>query len=500
MAKKAIIIGAGFSGLSAACTLAKSGLDVTVYEKNESAGGRASVFSEQGFTFDMGPSWYWMPDIFEWFFNEFGKQPSDFYELKRLDPGYRIFFAQDEIIDIPASLEQLHALFESIEPGSSRQLKKFLDDAAIKYEIGMRDLIFKPCHSIFEFADIRMLKNIFRINIFSSLGSEVDKKFKDERLRKILKFPVYFLGALPSNTPALYSILNYADLVMGTWYPMGGMFKIVDGMQKMAESLGVKFKFNSPVEQILTQNGKAAGIETSGRLIEADYIIASADYHHVEKQMINRVEKNYADAYWDKKIFAPSCLIYFLGIKGRVKGLLHHNLFFDQSFETFAEEIYTKPNWPSNPLFYVSAPSKTDNAVAPEGDENLFVLIPVAPGLLDSPEIREKYFSMVISRLEKFTGDNINDRILVKKTFAPSDFIHRYNAYKGNAYGLANTLMQTAIFKPAMRNKKINNLFYAGQLTVPGPGVPPAIISGHIAAHEILKSIKKNEQSAGLMV
>lgn len=491
MTKKAIVIGAGFSGLSAACELAKNGIDVTVFEKNESAGGRASVFSEDGFTFDMGPSWYWMPDIFEWFFDQYGKQPTDFYELVRLDPGYRIFFSKNEIIDIPASRENLEALFESIEPGSAIQLKKFLEDAAVKYELSMRDFIFKPCNSVLEFADRRILKNMFRMQLFSSLGKEVDRKFKDERLRKILKFPVYFLGALPSNTPALYSILNYADLVLGTWYPMGGMYKIIEGMQKIAEELGVKFKFNSPVEEIVTQNGIVEGIITQNQFILSDYVIASADYQHVEKKMLEEKEKNYSEEYWDKKVFAPSCLIYFLGIKGRVKNLLHHNLFFDQSFEVFADEIYKSPRWPSNPLFYVSAPTKTDDSVAPEGDENLFILIPVAPGLVDSQEIREKYFSLVMHRLELFTGENIRERIIVKKSFASSDFKRRYNAYKGNAYGLANTLMQTAIFKPSMRNKKLRNLFYTGQLTIPGPGVPPAIISGHIAAKEVLKSAKK---------
>ena len=491
MTKKAIVIGAGFSGLSAACELAKNGIDVTVFEKNESAGGRASVFSEDGFTFDMGPSWYWMPDIFEWFFDQYGKQPSDFYKLVRLDPGYRIFFSKDEVTDVPASQENLFDLFESIEPGAAIQLDKFLKDAAIKYEVGMRDLVFKPCNSVLEFADLRILKNMFRMQLFSSLGKEVNRKFKDEKLRKILKFPVYFLGALPSNTPALYSILNYADLVLGTWYPMGGMYKIIEGMQKIAEDLGVKFKFNSPVEEIVTQNGFVEGIITQDQLILSDYVIASADYQHVEKKMLTGKEKNYSEDYWHKKVFAPSCLIYFLGIKGRVKNLLHHNLFFDQSFEVFADEIYKSPRWPSNPLFYVSAPTKTDASVAPEGDENLFILIPVAPGLVDSDAIREKYFLLVMNRLELFTGENIRERIIVKKSFAPSDFKRRYNAYKGNAYGLANTLMQTAIFKPAMRNRKLRNLFYAGQLTVPGPGVPPAIISGHIAAKEVLKSAKK---------
>lgn len=492
MGKKVIVIGAGFSGLSAACELAKQGLEVTVAEKNECAGGRASVFSAEGFTFDMGPSWYWMPDVFEWFFAQYGKKVQDYYELKRLDPGYRVFFGKNDTTDIPASLDKLYDLFEQLEPGSSKNLKKFLTDAAYKYEVGMKDLVHKPCNNIMEFVDARLLKSLFKIQLFTSLRKEVYTKFKNDRIRKILEFPVYFLGALPSNTPALYSILNYADLALGTWYPLGGMFKIVEGMQKMAEELGVKFMFNSPVSEIITENNKTKAVRIREEFIFCDAVIASADYVHVEQMLLkDEKEKNYSETYWTKKTFAPSCIIYYLGIKGKVKNLLHHNLFFDESFEQFADEIYTHPRWPSNPLFYVSAPSKTDISVAPEGDENLFILIPVAPGLKDTLAIREEYFGKVMNRLEDFTGENIRQSIYFQKSFAPSDFVHRYNAYKGNAYGLANTLLQTAVFKPKLRNRKIRNLFYAGQLTVPGPGVPPSIISGNIAAKEVIKCLIK---------
>ena len=486
-----IVIGSGFSGISAACALAKKGYRVTVLEKNECAGGRASFFKEQGFMFDMGPSWYWMPDVFEWFFKEYDSDVTEHYNLTRLDPGYRIYFGKDEITDIPASIDALYQLFEQLEPGSSVQLKKFLADAAYKYDVGMKDLVFKPCNSVMEFADFRMVKALFTMQLFTSLRKEVYGKFKNDKIRKILEFPVYFLGALPSNTPALYSILNYADLALGTWYPQGGMYKIIEGMQRVAEKMNVQFQFNAPVTQIVTAGGKTTGVMANGEFLPADAVVAAADYHHVEEHLLNQESKNYNEQYWDKKVFAPSSIIYYLGVKGKVKNLLHHNLFFDQSFEQFADEIYSNPRWPSNPLFYVSAPSKTDATVAPEGDENLFILVPVAAGLEDTEELRNKYFDMVIQRIENFTGDQISNRIVYKQTFAPKNFISRYNAYKGNAYGLANTLMQTAIFKPKMRNKHISNLIYAGQLTVPGPGVPPSLISGYVAAQEIEKVLKK---------
>lgn len=354
----------------------------------------------------------------------------------------------------------------------------------------MQDLVYRPCNSIWEFADMRMVKALFTMQLFTSLRSEVYSKFKDDRIRKILEFPVYFLGALPSNTPALYSILNYADLALGTWYPQGGMYKIIEGMVRVAEKLGVQFAYHSAVEKITTEGNKTTGVLVNGKAITADGVIAAADYHHVDQYLLNAEHRNYDAHYWDKKVFAPSSIIFYLGVKGRVNGLLHHNLFFDQSFEQFADEIYRDPKWPENPLFYVSAPSVTDPTVAPAGDENLFILIPVAAGLQDTPEIREKYYHKVMDRLEAFCGQDIRNRVIFNRSFAPVDFVNRYNACKGNAYGLANTLRQTAVFKPKMRNKHLKNLLYAGQLTVPGPGVPPSLISGYVAAGEMKRILK----------
>jgi phytoene desaturase len=461
MSKKVVVIGSGFAGLSGACCLAKQGYKVTILEKNESAGGRASQFSENGFVFDMGPSWYWMPDVIEKFYNIFGKTTSDFYDLKLLDPGYRIFWKEKDITDIPADYNKLCELFESFEKGSAENLDKFLDDAEYKYRVGINELVYKPGRSVFEFADLRLLSGLIKMNLFSSLRRQVYKLFNHDKIRKILEFPVYFLGALPENTPALYSLMNYADLKLKTWYPIGGMYEIVKAMVSIANSLGVEILYNQNVVSVETSDKKCKKVITESGSFDADVIVAAADYHHFEQNILEEKYRQYNKGYWDKRVLAPSALIYFLGVNKKLKNLQHHNLFFDESFELFGKEIYTKPQLPSKPLFYVSATSKTDKTVAPEGKENLFVLIPIAPGLEDSDAIREKYFDIIIDRIEKITGEKFREDIIYKKSFAKKDFQNRYNAFKGNAYGLANTLFQTSIFKPTIKNPKLENLYYA---------------------------------------
>ncbi len=479
------IIGSGFSSISAACFLAKENHEVTVFEKNDQLGGRARKFEQAGFTFDMGPSWYWMPDVFEDFFGKFGKQTSDFYDLKRLDPSYRVFFSKHEIIDVPANFEQLLALFESIESGSGAALKKFLKQAEYKYEVGIKDLVYKPGRSLTEFLDFRLLSGILKMDVFKSMGSHTKNVVKDTRLKQILDFPLLFLGATPDSTPALYSLMNYADMVLGTWYPMGGMNKIIEGMIKVAEEQGVKFKTSTPIHEILP--GKEIMLQNGSGRYPFEAIVSGADYHHTETKLLDEKYRNYKGNYWDQRTFAPSSLIFYLGVDKRIENLQHHNLFFDADFALHAKEIYQDPKWPTDPLFYVCCPSKTDSSVAPEGKENLFVLIPVAPDLKDDDTTQEKFFQLVLERLESLTGSSIKDHISFKKVFSVEDFKSAYNSFKGNAYGLANTLRQTAILKPSIRNKKIKNLYYTGQLTVPGPGVPPSLISGEVVAKELIK-------------
>ena len=491
MAKKVIVIGAGFSGLSAACNLAAEGFDVTILEKNEQTGGRARQYQAQGFTFDMGPSWYWMPDVFEQFFARFGRKASDYYQLERLNPSYRVYFGPGDHLDVPAGMAELEAMFEQLEPGSTASLRKFLREAAYKYQVGMNEFVHKPGHGLLEFADWRVISSMFRIQMFTSLSKHVKSLFRNERLIKLLEFPVLFLGATPEKTPALYSLMNYADLALGTWYPQGGMYKIVEAMTRLAESLGVKIVLNTEVAHIRTEKGLSTGVVAkNGAVYPADAVVGSADYHHVESDLLDPQARNYSSDYWDSRVMAPSCLIFYVGVSKRLNRLLHHNLFFDEDFGRHAREIYETPKWPERPLFYVSAPSKTDPTVAPEGCENLFILLPVAPGLEDTPAIREHYYNLVMQRLSLLTGERIGESVVYRRTYAHSDFVRDYHAFKGNAYGLANTLRQTAFLKPKLRNKKISNLYYTGQLTVPGPGVPPAIISGQVVAKEIAHALE----------
>jgi phytoene desaturase len=490
VSQRVVIIGAGFAGLSSAAFMAKAGWKVTVVEKNLTAGGRAQQLKAAGFTYDMGPSWYWMPDVFERYFAQFGKNVSDYYSLKRLSPSYRVYW-ENNFSDIPADYEKLKEWFESIEEGAGAKLDKYLQEASIKYKIGIQDLVYKPGQSLTEFLDWNVVKNVFKLDVFTSIKSHVAKHFQHPRLRQLMEFPILFLGALPQNTPALYSLMNYADIVGGTWYPDGGMFSIVKGMQDLAEELGVEFKFGEAAQEITIESGNAKRLVTNKNTYEADAIISGADYQFTESHLLPQQYRTYSEVYWDKKVLAPSCLLYYVGLNKKLDNVLHHSLFFDVPFDQHADEIYAHPQWPKEPLFYLSVSSKTDDTVAPEGCENLVFLIPVASGLQgDTEEVREQYFQKIVRRLEKHTGQSISDAIIFKQTFSVSDFVAEYNSYKGNAYGLANTLRQTAIFRPSCRSKKVKNLFYTGQFTVPGPGVPPSLISGEVVSKEVIKALK----------
>ena len=489
MSKKVTIIGSGISSLSAACFLAKGGYEVTILEKNNSIGGRARKFHESGFTFDMGPSWYWMPEVFENFYNKFGHTTSDFYNLIRLNPSYRVYWQDKSYNDIPASMKELEEMFESLEPGSSKQLRLFLANAKYKYEVGINDLVHKPSLSLFEFVDKRVLSGMFSMNLFSSFSTYIRKYFQHPKLISLLEFPILFLGAMPKDTPALYSLMNYADMSLGTWYPMGGMFKFIEAFEKIALEQGVSILTNNEVSGFNLDGKKISSAVVDNTSYESDIFISGADYQHTDDKLLKGYA-NYNSKYWENRTMAPSSLLFYVGINKKLNNIQHHNLFFDESLEDHGKEIYKNPQWPNKPLFYLSVPSVTDVTTAPEGMENLFFLIPIAPDLQDTDETREKYFEILLKRLKELTGNDIVNNIIFKRSFCLRDFKNDYHAFKGNAYGLANTLRQTAILKPRMKNKNLTNFYYTGQLTVPGPGVPPSIISGEVVAKYILKNHK----------
>jgi phytoene desaturase len=350
--------------------------------------------------------------------------------------------------------------------------------------------VYKPSLSLLEFADLRLLKGLLKMDVLSNMRKHVSSVVSHPFLQELMEFPVLFLGALPENTPALYSLMNHADFTLGTWYPQGGMFNIIEAFLKVAQKQGAQLCLNQEVVKIISENGIAKGVQTHTDYFEADVVIGAADYHHLDQKVLEPAQRNYTAQYWDKRKLAPSCLLYYVGLNKRLKNAVHHTLFFDTDFGLHAQEIYTQPKWPSNPLFYASVPSVTDPSVAPAGCENLFLLIPIAPGITgDTEDIREAYFVKIIKRLEQQLGESILPHVVYKRSYSVSDFKNDYHAFKGNAYGLANTLDQTAILKPSLKSKKIKNLYFAGQLTVPGPGVPPSIISGKVAATQIFKEM-----------
>lgn len=485
------IIGSGFSSLAAACYLAKEGNDVSIYEKNNTIGGRARQLKKDGFTFDIGPTWYWMPDVFERFFADFNKKPSDYYELIKLSPAYQVYFDTNDFVTIADNLPEIITTFESIEKGSGQKLAAFMKEAQSNYDIAIKNLVYRPGESPLELITPETAMKVGQF--FSNISKDIRKQFKNQRLIQILEFPVLFLGAKPSDTPSFYSFMNFADFGLGTWHPKNGMYSVILAMENLARELGVKIHTNAAVESILVENGRTSGIQVNGENIYADIVVSGADYHHSET-LLDKKDRMYSENYWNKKTFAPSSLLFYVGFDKKIQHTEHHSLFFDVDFDTHAADIYDNPKWPENPLFYASFPSKTDASSAPEGKEAGIFLIPLAPGIEDTPELREKYFDKIITRLEKLTQQSVKENILFKESFCINDFIKDYNSYKGNAYGMANTLLQTAFLRPKLKSKKVKNLYFTGQLTVPGPGVPPSLISGKLVADLIKKHYKTEKQ------
>lgn len=488
--KSIIIIGSGFGGLSIAALLAKEGHKVKIIEKNEQPGGRASVLKENGFTFDMGPSWYLMPDVFEKFFNEFGKKPKDYLELKRLEPAYRVFFSKDDVVDVSSDLDKNKALFENMEVGGSKKLSEYLEKSEYQYDIAMKDFIYKDYKHFTDFIKPKLIVEGTKLHMFDKLDHYAKRYFSSDNIRKILEYTIVFLGGSPYDSPALYSLMSHVDFNLGVWFPIGGgIGQLVEAMVKIAKENKVDFEFNNPVKKIIVKDGKITGVETEKGIYDADIVVANADYPYVETNLLDEKYVSYDEKYWNKKKIAPSAFLMYLGLNKKLKSLTHHNLYFDSSWDRHFDDIFHNPKWPENPSYYVSVTSKTDKSVAPKDCENVFILVPVAPDLDDTDELRKKYSEKILKHLENLTGESIIDSIIFKKIFTHRDFSERYNAFKGTALGLAHTLRQTAVFRPSHTSKKVKNLYYTGHYNHPGIGVPMVIISSQILAEEINKKI-----------
>ncbi len=492
--KHICIIGGGFGGLSAAALLASRGFEVSLLEKNAGLGGRGQVWRQDGFVFDMGPSWYLMPEVFDHFFELLGKKREDYYQLQKLDPYYRVFFSKDEIVDINSNFDQTCETFEGFEKGAGNRLRDYVESARYKYDVAMRDFLYTEYRSVFQFLNRRLLTEGLRLNVFKSLDKFVQKFFSDRRARQILEYAMVFLGASPDNAPGLYSIMSHIDLNLGVFFPRGGMAALVDGFRRLAEDFGVKIYTNCEVLELQVENSQVTKAITKQGDFSADVFLANADYQHVDQKLLPKKYRTYSPAYWEKRVMAPTMFIIYLGLNRKVPELVHHNLYFSDPWSEHFDQIFKRPEWPENPCYYVSCASYDDPEVAPEGKENIFFLVPVAPDMEDSDDVREKYAEKILDHFEDLTGTTIRDAIEIRRLFSHRDFRSEYNAYKGSALGMAHTLNQTAVFRPSHRSKKLKNLYYSGQYTHPGVGVPMTIISSQVIGGKISDEYAESKQ------
>lgn len=484
MSKRVVIIGAGIGGLGAAGLFAKKGYRVTVLEKNQNAGGRANVFEQNGFRFDMGPSWYLAPDIFEHFFDLMGEKVEDHLDLERLSPSYRIFFRSGgEPLDINSNIERDSALFESIEPGAGEKLKQYLKQSEYQYGVATQHFMYKNYDNIFDFFNKRVMTEGQKLSVFSTMHSFVSKFFESNKLRQVMEYTMVFLGTSPYEAPALYNLMSHMDFNQGVFYPKGGFYELINALASMGESQGAVIKTNAPVKKIIVENGQAVGVKLEdGSTIDADLVISNADMWFTETQLLEKRWQSHSERYWQKRVMAPSAFIMYLGISEKLPSLTHHNLLFSQDWRKNFDDIYKDPCLPEEPSLYICAPSVTDPDVAPEGKENLFVLVPIASGLSMANGDKEAYADKIILLIEKEMGlPGLKEKIEYKRIYTVENFAQDYNSLKGSALGLAHTLRQTAIFRPKNRSKKVSNLFYVGAGTNPGIGTQICLISAELA-------------------
>lgn len=484
----AIVIGAGIGGLAAANLLAKAGLNVTVFEKGPEPGGRMGRLIQDGYTFDTGPSWYLMKDVFEKYFNLFGKKTADYYELIRLDPAYKVFYENLPALKLYGSFEKNLDLFENIEKGSSDQLNKYLELAEKNYQLALNYVLYNNFRSL-NLGSLKTLSNLFKVMrlMTQSLHSYTRSRFAHQELQQVLEYPSVFLGGSPYNTPAIYQLMSHLDFNEGVFYPrQGGMYSVVESLYKLGQELGVEYKFNSTIQKIVTTKGIAKGVKTNDKLYSSNLLISNADIHHTETTLLESYDRSYPEPYWTGKSPAPSAMLMYLGVKGKLPQLEHHNLLFVKNWKDNFEDIFVRKKWPENASIYISKTTATDSATAPSGHENLFVLVPLPPGKigdLDCTHYPENY----LKQIAIMTGiSDLMERITFKEFRFPGYFGSRFNAWQNTALGLSHTLTQSALLRPSVKSKKVTNLYYVGAGTQPGIGVPMCIISAQLVYKRIV--------------
>ena len=479
------VIGSGIGGLSTAAYLADAGMDVTVFEQNEQLGGRASVLEADGFTFDMGPSWYLMPDVFERFFDDFGQSPEDYYDLTRLDPHYRIFWKDGDRMDLVPELETNKEQFDAYESGAGETLDRYLERSKEHYEVGMEQFVYEDRDTWRSFLDLDVFRHARGLKLLGSMDDYVAEYFDHPKLRQVMQYSLVFLGGAPSKTPALYNLMSHVDFNLGVYYPQGGFGSVVDGIAELGAAHGVEYRTNAPVDRI-TRNGSdlAVTIQNADRHT-ADVVVSNADYAHTELALLSEEHRQYEPNYWESRTYAPSAYLLYLGVEGDIDPLAHHSLVLPTDWSTHFAEIFDRPTWPTDPAYYLCAPSQTDDEVAPDGHASLFALVPIAPGLDDTPANRSAMRSQLLEDIAANTGVELADRIVFENSFCIDDFANRYNSYNGTALGLAHTLRQTALFRPNRRSSALEGLYYTGSYTTPGIGVPMCLISGMHTARAV---------------
>lgn len=484
-----LIVGAGIGGLSLAALLAENGKQVTIIEKNSSPGGRARYYKEQGYTFDMGPSWYIMPDIYEKYFNNLGLNISDCYNLVRIDPSYRIFFKNSEKIDISSNLGENLKLFNTFEKNGGEKLKKYLEKAERDYKVAVDQLLMRDYDLLRNLVSGRLILDSLKLPLFGNIDDYISNIFTSEKAKRILEYSIGFIGGSPKNTPSIYYIMNYVDLNLGVWYPIGGIGKIVEKLFELCNKRGVNFLFNENVTKITTEKGTVTGVETSKENYKAEIVIVNADYPHSELNLLETSNRTYPKKYWDNKLFAPSALVIYIGLSKKIQNLVHHNLYLAGDWNLSFNILYDldDPEWPANVSYYVNVTSKTDPSISPKQGETIFILIPTPENFSDTTEARELLYKKILQHIEKIIGEEIIGYEKVKRIFGPNDFVEDYNAFKGTSLGLVHTLTQSAIFRPSHRSKKIKNLYYNGHYTHPGIGIPLVLMSSQILSKNLIE-------------
>lgn len=484
MSQKVVIIGAGIGGLATANLLAKAGYDVVVYEKNSDPGGRAGLLKTKGFTFDTGPSWYLMPDVFTHYFSLFGKSIEREIDLVQLSPAYKVFFERYDPVTITSDPDTDAATFDSIEPGSGIRLKDYIQKGDEIYQLALKHFLYTNFTSVRDLTkkDVLRRGHVMTRLAFTPIDKYVSRFVTDKRLKQILEYPMVFLGSSPFSAPAIYSLMSALDFREGVYYPKGGIYTIIEKLVEIGTGLGVTYQYDAPVARIVTDGRETTGVTlASGQHISADIVISNADLHFTETKLLSPEDRSYPAQYWDKREAGPSALLMYLGVKGAVPELEHHNLFFVDEWKQNFDDIFhdKKLPWPAS--LYICKPSATDSTVAPKGHENVFVLVPLPAGApIDAaklPKVADKYLSLIENKLHI---KDLRKRVVVKEVFGPGDFTDKFNAWQGTALGPSHVLRQSAFFRTPNKSRKIKNLYYVGGSTTPGIGLPMCLIGAEL--------------------